>query len=254
MSQCRQIESLLPPYVDGEAGPGEVTQVETHLATCAECRALAAAQRTVRTVLRSHAAELATTAPPGLRTRILASRSDGGAASLGWRGRLAASLAAAVLFVMLVFAFELVSPRSNILYAAQLAIDHVRCFVVELGTVEGADSARAQQFYAETYGWKVAVPPSNAEAGVTLVAARRCPYWLGDHAHLLYRSGDSEVSLFINRGDERPSDELRVFGHIERLWHVGDTSYALVARGVPAADLARISGYLEGVTGRPVQP
>ena len=254
MNQCRQIESLLPPYVDGEAGVTEVTQVEAHLAVCADCRALVSAQSTVRAALRSRAAQLTTAAPPGLRTRIIASRPKVTVTGLGWRGRLTACAAAACVLVMLVTAFEFPSPRSNVLYAAQLAMDHVRCFVVELATVDSADPEQAQQQFARDYGWQVAVPASNAEAGVTLVAARRCPYWLGDHAHLLYRSGSSEVSLFINRSDVRPSDELHVLGHVERLWHVGDTSYALVARGVPEADLIRISAYLERVTGRTVQP
>ena len=32
MTECRQIESLLPPYVDGEASASVVAQIEAHLA------------------------------------------------------------------------------------------------------------------------------------------------------------------------------------------------------------------------------
>ena len=48
---CRQMEALLPPFVDGEARPDERAAVEAHLAACASCRDAVRAQRAVRDLL-----------------------------------------------------------------------------------------------------------------------------------------------------------------------------------------------------------
>ena len=133
MTDCRRIESLLPPYVDGVTSPEATATIEAHLATCTLCRAEVAAERGMRMILRARADELHTPAPPGLRTRIAASLTPPIASSLGWRGRLTAFGAAAVVIIVTVTALEFVPLQSNVLFAAQLAIDHVRCFVAELG-------------------------------------------------------------------------------------------------------------------------
>lgn len=250
MNECRRIEALLPPYVDGDARPDELVLVDAHIAGCALCRAEIETQRTVRAVLRARAGALATAAPPGLRTRLVATLEDSPsrARTLGWRARLTAFAAAAAMIIVIVSALELVVPRSNSLLAAQLAIDHVRCFIVELASTEGVDPEKVEREYAEHYGWSITVPASNQQAGLTLVAARRCPFWVGEYAHLLYRSGDDEVSLYVVRADERPPAQLKVLGHVERIWTARGNSYALVARGVDAQKLAAIAAYLENRT------
>jgi anti-sigma factor RsiW len=143
---------------------------------------------------------------------------------------------------------ELVTPQSNVLLAAQLALDHVRCFVIELATTEPADARVLQQKLADDYGWSIPVPESDAESGVTLVAARRCPFWLGPYAHLLYRTRDGEVSLFVAPGGDRRTEQLAVFGHAQRLWTANGNAYALIARGLAADELTRIASYFDRVT------
>ncbi len=239
---------MLPPYVDGEAGPDMVAEVEAHLSACVRCLEQVAAARTARTVLSRRAAALMTPAPPGLRTRLLAALGPERTSSLSWRGRLAAFGAAAALVLSLVIGFEFLSLQSTVLFAAQLAIDHIRCFVVELGSIDGADATDVRRRYAELYGWDVDVPASSAAEGLTLVAARRCPFWLGDLAHLLYRTGPSEVSLYVTQGDGRPGQQLSVLGHVQRIWTAHGDSYALVTRGLPVAELERIAAYLERET------
>ena len=250
MTECRRIESLLPPYVDGEANPDQVRLVESHLASCDVCQAQVVSERTARTILRARASELVTPAPPGMRTRIAATMLPAQRPALGWTGRLSAFGAAAVVLVLIVFTLEFVPLPSNVLFAAQLAIDHVRCFVVEeLGTtMKAADAVTFERQYHNDYGWNVRVPPSSEQAGITLMAARRCPFWLGDHAHLLYRSGDRDVSLYVTQGQQRPPASLSVLGHVERIWSAHGHTYAVVARSVPAADLERIAAYLEAST------
>ena len=248
MTDCRRIESLLPSYVDGEASTDAVSTVEAHLATCALCRAEIAAERGMRMILRARASELSTPAPPGLRTRIATKLAPLERPSLGWSGRLTAFGAAAAVIVMLITALEFVSPQSNVLFAAQLAIDHVRCFVVELASKAPADAEHLRREFADNYGWTVEVPPSNPAEGMTLVAARRCPFWLGDHAHMLYRSGERHVSLYVTRGEQRRREELSVLGHVERIWSAKGSVYTLVARGVPDDELDRMVAYLEEQT------
>lgn len=245
MTDCRRIESLLPPYVDGQATPETIAIVEEHLGGCALCRAEVAAQQGVRIVLRARAGELRPAAPPGLRTRIATRLAPEAVTSLGWKGRLTAFAAAAAVVLLVITGFEFMSPRSNVLFAAQLAIDHVRCFIVEMGSMAGVDAAVARQQFAQNYGWDVTVPESSVDAGLTLIAARRCPFWLGDHAHLLYRVGDRQLSLYVTPGADRPRAELSVLGHAERIWTHKNQAYVLVARGVAAGDLQRIASYLE---------
>ena len=245
MTDCRQIESLLPPYVDGEASARTVAEVEAHLAACPECARLVHAQRTMRTVLRARAAQLRPSAPPGLGTRVAALVRAAGQPQLGWAGRLTAFAAAAVVLFSVAVGFEFVSPRSGVLLAAQLAIDHVRCFTIALGSLGSNDPKAVAREYADHYGWAVPVPASNEAAGIRLIGARRCPFWLGDHAHLLYRSGNHDVSLYVTPGDTRGAEQLSVFGHAERIWSSGGNSYALIARGLSDADLARVAEYFE---------
>lgn len=254
MTDCRQIESLLPPYVDGEVSSADRRTVDSHLAGCAPCRASVVAQQSIRVALREAAPELRPGVPPGLRTRVAATLVEASSPASIWPMRVARLAAAAAVVLAVSIGAEMVSPNSNVLFAAQLAIDHVRCFVVELGSTSSQTPEAVSAFYAEGYGWDIPVPPSNAEAGVTLVAARRCPYWLGDHAHLLYRSGDQELSLYVTPRDERPHGELAVLGHIERIWTGGGYSFALVARGVPQDRFSRVAAYLEGATTAAVAP
>jgi anti-sigma factor RsiW len=245
MSDCRQIESLLPPFVDGHADAETRQLVEMHLRDCVSCRNRVTIERTVKTVLRARAAEITEPAPPGLLTRVLASLNARVAErpNPSWAMRISASAAAAVVLIIVASALELVTPKSNVLYAAQLAIDHVRCFVVEIASKEPADARVAQQAFAD-YGWSVPVPASNPDAGLTLVAARRCPYWIGDHAHLLYRHGDREVSLYVTPGGQPREGQLHVLGHSQKLWNSGGNLYTLVADDLDADESARIADYL----------
>ena len=250
MTDCRQIESLLPPFVDGEADARTRAVVEAHLTGCPACRNRVTMEHTVRTVLRARAAELTELAPPGLRTRIVASLTASAAErrKATWGMRVTAFAAAAMLLIIVASALELVTPKSDVLYAAQLAIDHVRCFVVELASKEPADARELQKTLADNYGWSVPVPPSDASAGLTLVAARRCPFWIGEHAHLLYRSGDRELSLYVTPGGQPRDGQLHVLGHSEKLWNSGGNLYTLVADGLDAPEMEKVAAYLQQET------
>lgn len=256
MTECRQIESLLPLFVDGEADADVVRRVEAHLAACPLCRNAVASERTGRAVLHAHRAALIATAPPGLRTRVLAAGREvlaprlrpGEGGRLGWLGRATAAGLAAVLVIVVLTLTEFVPASSNVLFAAQVAVDHMRCFFLGASTLE-ADGARAMEQEIRThYGWTVTVPASEPAVGVTLLGARRCPFGYGPHAHLLYDVGGRTMSLYITPGLARETAAMSVLGHVERVWSSAGRTYAMVSRGVPDADLNRVETYFRTAT------
>jgi len=246
---CQQIEGSLAAVVDGGALPDDAARVARHLESCPECRQARQAQTRARNVLRARAAQLSVVAPPGLRTRILASaraERPEAAAILSWRGRLSAFAAAAILVLVLGAALlPIVTERSTVVLAAQMALDHLKCFMID-GDGDGApiSKADAEATIARDYGWSASVPASAAAEGVKLVAVRECLYGDGMAAHLLYRVQGKAVSLFIIPGLARPAAELRVLGHDELVWTQGDRTYMLVASAGTTAGLARVASYL----------
>ena len=243
---CREVEEQLASYVDGAAN-GNAAAIAAHLATCDACRQLAHAQSVARTVLKARAAQLSPIAPPGLRTRIIANTANQPQEPiLAWTGRLTA-FAAAAMFVLTLGAVLLpvATLRSTTLLAAQLALDHLKCFTIE-GDADGAPIAKqqAEATLKQDFDLIVKVPASLAAEKLELMAVRRCLYGDGRAAHLMYRLDGEPVSLFIVPGMSRPAAELSLFGHEQVVWTQGDRTYMLVARGGAGDGLARVASYL----------
>lgn len=247
---CRQVEGSLAAVADGGATPEQAAQVARHLESCAGCRQALRAQATARTVLRARATQLAVTAPPGLRTRLAATaRAESAQADgiLSWRGRLTAFAAAAVLVLTLgAVLLPVLTGRSTVVLAAQMALDHLKCFVID-GDVHGPaiTKGEAESLLKREYGWTMSVPDSAPAEGLELLAVRHCLYGDGLAAHLLYRANGQPVSLFIMPGLTRPAAELSVLGHDEVVWTAGDRTYMLVAGKGSTAGLARVASYLQ---------
>src|SRR5262249_12574315 len=151
---CSQIESLLPLFVDGEADAAQVRTVEAHLSSCAACREAVASERAGKALLHANRASLKEIAPPGLRTRVVALDREArrghetraaAAPRLGWLGRATAALVAAVLVFVVFTAAELVPTSSNVLFAAQVAVDHVRCLFVGPSTFHANGARELEQ-------------------------------------------------------------------------------------------------------------
>ena len=240
---CEQIAAKLPAFVDGEST--DRSAIASHLETCESCRASAHAQTVARTVLRARASELAQVAPPGLRTRVVANLPQD-VPALGWTGQLSA-FAAALMFVLVVGAVLLpvATVRSTALLAAQLALDHLKCFTIE-GDANAAPMSKTQ---AETmlrhdFDLDVSVPAPMPDQHLELMAVRRCLYGDGRAAHVMYRLSGEPLSLFVIPGITRPAEELSLFGHDQLVWTAGDRTYMLIARGGTRADLSRIASHL----------
>lgn len=245
---CEQAEALLPAMVDGQAGP-DAPRIAAHLQGCASCRRSAEAQAAARAVLRARAAQLSIAAPPGLRTRVAATIRNADADAntvLGWRGRLSA-FAAAVLLVMVIgsLALPALTTRSTVLLAAQLALDHLKCFVIDGdGAAATITKADAEATLAREYDFALTVPDPGATGGMRLIAVRRCLYGDGRAAHLLYLLDGAPVSLFIIPGLNRPAAELSLLDHDQIVWNDGDNTYMLVARSGAHARLQDVASGL----------
>jgi anti-sigma factor RsiW len=246
---CEQLQPLLASYADGELPAAERSRVEAHVHTCAACRRAVAVQQLMRQAISSHRAGLAETAPPGLRTRLAASFSSHPSPALeaGWRTRLSA-FAAAALVVLAVGAVALpvVTERSTVVLAAQMALDHLKCFTIDGHEHDAPITAtEAETELLREYGWQLDVPETLGTDGGRLVAVRRCLYGDGRAAHLLYRVDDAPVSLFILPGLERPSESLTMLGHDEVVWTSGGRTYLLVGARGERNRLMRVASNLQ---------
>src|SRR3954464_8814410 len=129
MSDCRTIDPLITPYVDGDIDAAGRLRVDTHVRACPPCHSRVVSERAVRELVRVKRAEIVaeTTAPPALHARCAALRARDGVASLpallppAWRSRLAPiSIAAGVILVLGGVGLYEATDRSTRVLAAEL--------------------------------------------------------------------------------------------------------------------------------------
>lgn len=229
---CEHMDLLLAAYVDGMVEPDDRRDVEAHLRSCAACRADVAQQRATRAALLRSRAVLVDAPPPGLTTRLAAVLRDEQPASAlpAWGFRLSAFAAAAlVVLAVSAVALPVLTGRSTVVLAAQLALDHLKCFTIEPHDHgESVTVAEAEAELKQEYGWDLKVPPTGGSAAGRLIAVRRCLYGDGRAAHVLYSVDGQPVSLFILPGLQRPSETLSVFGQDEVVWTQEGRTYLLI--------------------------
>lgn len=239
---CRQIEALLPPFVDGVASSAEATAVQSHLDRCPPCRRAAAAQASIRDLLRCRCDRLRGPAPGDLHARVRqgALEDHAGVRLLGFPARLSALAAAAACVVAVGGTLVWATGQSSVLMAAQLTLDHLKCFLIDgddRGTPLSAEAA--EQRMQQQFGWSVPVPRVPVRDDVHLVAVRRCLYAEGIVAHVLYRYAGEPVSLFVMPHTVAKTADVDAFGRHAQVLVRGDITYVLVAPDglpdVPAA-------------------
>ena len=250
MANCRDVDPLVTPYVDGEASPSEQAIVDTHLTACPPCRQNAQAESTARDVLRARAPELVHAhVPDDLRARCASAargRSAPVGSSSGWRARsLPMALAASVVLVV-GLTFVGLSSRSTTVLAAQLTLDHVKCWEM-VDESSRVDSVQLEAKMERRFGWHLRVPEGSEAQGLRLVTARRCLYSDGSVAHIMYRHLGRPVSLFMLPDRTTPAGELAVMGHETVMWSAEGRSYLLVARE-PRVELERVAAYVRTST------
>jgi anti-sigma factor RsiW len=244
MSDCSSLDALLTPYVEGDLPAGDRVAVERHLLACAHCRSRVGRERAIRDVLHDRRTELRrTVAPDRLRARCAAALSGSEqptprhvATSPGrggwWPASRTVRLAVAAMLLVgigTVGLSRIVQTPSRVV-AAELAADHVKCFMMNavLGTHQSVEAA--EELLANGFGWDAQLSARPEAAGLELVGARPCLYDKGRIAHVMFRHEGRPVSLFMLPKDRRTDEVLETVGHAAAIWSVGDRTFVLVAR------------------------
>lgn len=253
MNECRECETLLAAYVDGETAAGEAARLDRHVGTCEPCRDRVARERAAREVVQARRATLRPQAPADLRARCASQAAAGiTAVYTARRPAMAAmqrwvplSLAATLLLAVgAVFALGL-TDRVQAL-AFQSTLDHVKCarFFPPEEPVEAVEAARQWQ---ATFGWPVTVPPTSAAAGLALKGLRRCAFTDGRVAHIMYEWRGKPLSLYVvpEAMLETGSRVAERFGHNTIMWARQGRTYVLVTPPARDVGLDQVVAYVK---------
>lgn len=235
MGHCTDNDARLTRYVDEDLSPAERDEVERHVQACPSCAARLAAERAARLVLRRHAAALGEVAlPDALRGRLTAvaeqerpPRVDAGRARAVRVQLMRAAIAASLVIGLGLWLTAIVTRQSTTVLAAQLAADHVKCFLTnhDHGVLEAQPVA---DYLRERYDFRAKVPASHQALGLRLVGARRCLTGEGTNAHILYTWQGEPVSLYMLPGGAHARQAHQVLGHAAQMWAGHNGSYVLV--------------------------
>jgi anti-sigma factor RsiW len=234
------------PYVDGELGADEALLVDEHASVCPPCHARIAAERAVRTLVRTRQAELHTPAPARLRARCegLVSGQAPAAARAPLAARLAPFALAATLVLIVggAFLYRMTQISTRVL-AAELTADHLKCAVMNSIAGTAQSPAFVESSMSSRFGWQADLPDHPEEAGLELIGARPCLYGEGAVGHIMYKHQGSTVSVFMLPGSRRPEQHLGVLGHQAAIWSTGDRTFVVIARK-SQAELERIAAFI----------
>lgn len=251
MEPCRDISPLLTRVVDSEATAAERGRVDGHVRDCAPCQHQLRAEREASRLVRERADILIGHAPLGLRARCAAARAQAAPPMRRPLPRLSRAswpmaLAATLVLALAGSAFYglVINPSKAV--AAQLALDHLKCFAL-FEEPSGLSPAAVQADLKAHYGFDVVLPSGEAADGLTLVGGRRCLYLDGSLVHLLSRKGAVQVSLFVlPSGAKLSQTDLDVLGHSAVAFTRGGRTWVALARA-PHAEMAAIAAAFAGV-------
>jgi anti-sigma factor RsiW len=272
MSDCSFIDPLVTPYVDGELPVADREAIAQHLRDCPPCRARVSTEQAVRDLVHARQPALQRDrASDALRAKCAmlgdASGSRGAKGSRGamgsertfrtfrtlrtprtfrttrtdWRARVAPlALAATLVLVVVGASFYQITARSTPVMAAELAADHVKCFLLQdlIGTRQAAGPV--EYALASKFGWSARLPERPDRAALELVGERTCLYGQGRVAHIMYRHEGRPVSLFMLPNNTRKDEVLDTLGHEAAVWSVGGRTFVLIGRE-PKVDFERMA-------------
>ena len=124
------------------------------------------------------------------------------------------------------YGLTLLSPT---VLAAQLMLDHAKCFAVDRPTA-AVDTVDTERQFERSHGWPVHLPRPMV-AGLQLVGIRQCFCAQGGAtAHAMYRFEGRPVSLYILPGVDREPASADVFGHDAVIWSRNGNTYVLLGQ------------------------
>lgn len=260
MSECRNLEPMFAPYVDGEAEPPARAAVERHLALCPPCRDRIEAERSAREVLAARREGLRGQASDALRRRCEAQWAQtrpatvpaGPASSrppqpgLLRRTVVPLALAASLLLVLATASFFGLN-RGVELLAAQLAVDHVKCHRLASDDPQ-PDPVLLSTEWKRERGWPLKIPAGTPEHDLQLIGIRQCGSTEGPNAHIMYKWHGSPLSLYIMNEEARHTGPDAQFvsklGQDAIIWTDGGRTYVVVA-DAPRRDLEPVVKYVK---------
>ena len=242
MKNCRDVEPLKTPYVDGEAGAADRAAVDTHLGACGRCRDEVAVETATRDVLAARRDELRGRCPDALRASVASQIAPVVPVASAFRRKLPISIAATlVLAATAFFAFGL-SDKAQAL-AFQTTLDHVKCSRFNHSDTPADPVAEGQRWNAR-YGWPVRTTQGNAD--LQLRALRRCGVTDGGVAHLMYDWKGETLSVYVLPSSVlQHAEEVRRFGHDAVMWGQHGRTYIVLARQHRRPELDAVVGYVK---------
>src|SRR5436309_3883728 len=249
---CKTLDPLVTPYVDGELDAANRAELDAHLRVCPPCHSRVAAERNVKELLQTRKAVFQLPcAPPALRAKCAGIAGTAGLKdrtiarpATTWRARLTPYALAASLVVIVggAFLYEL-TDRSVRVLAAELTADHVKCFGLNrlLGTHEAASVVEGS--IGPSFAWPLHLPDGPERAGLELVGARPCLYGEGRIAHIMYRHQGHPVSVFMLPKTSRAEALVGGMGHEAAVWSIGERTFVLIARE-PRGEVQRMASFI----------
>ena len=254
MPDCRQIDPLVTPYVDGQLTDRDRNAVAEHLRVCPPCDWRVRTELAVRNLVaaRRHALTSSCNAPGALQSRCTEAlrremrMRDGSErpATAGWRARLVplALAASLVLIVGAAFLSQLTASSARVM-AIELTADHMKCFTLNGVLHTHDDPAAVESSMLSLFGWRMRMPNEIARAGLELVGARPCLYGEGKVAHIMFRHNGRPVSVFMLPRERRTDQVLKVLGHEASIWNDGNRTFVMIARE-SRTELERLAAFV----------
>ena len=132
------------------------------------------------------------------------------------------------------------STFKNSVLAAQLTLDHLKCFVIDGDDHDHPLSAADGQVrFQHDFGMDVRLPETTPGGRARLVSVRQCLYGDGWIAHALYRVDGQPVSLFVIDGSHDAAS-VAAFGRQAKVVERHGRTFVVVA----PAGLAQVAGAL----------
>ena len=250
---CKELETLLHPYLDGELDADQRRGVDEHLKGCADCKGKLETFRAIHQALQS--AEYRYKASDTLKARLHKELEKAAAreARPPWT-RWAAAAAVAVLAAGLGWVFIPHGGNAPAEDADDAMVDSAvdqqqDAFKDQhLTDIASADAKAVQSWFSGKLAYAPPVPDLSSQ-GYALVGARLDKVKDEPAAALTYRHGDDVVTVFVcaaQHGDkdlDTDSDD----GYQVVYWTKGSLSFWVVSK-IPAADLKQFSENLRQAT------
>jgi len=226
---CRELDNLLYPYLDGELVEGDRVAFESHLASCAGCRAEVDRESKMLLLIRSRAKQGPAAAPESLRARLSEKLQH---ESRERRMRMVSKLAAAAagIAVCTVAAHSSWKSYQRKIYVNDAVNRHARAYPLE---IEKPSPEQLEAWFNDgKLDHRVAVPRyQNVQAsGGRLLNVRDRPA-----AYIRFvGEGNRRMGLFVysdKPGDVDVAEEAEVEqsnGFNTVTWRDGDVVYTLV--------------------------